>query len=532
MKNSYYLILMLATIAWACKQEPSVSYRNIEKDLTALSSDKYKGRAPMDDSEEGVVSYIAKEMQEAGLEPANGNSWYQEVPVMAVTSRISPTLDIETSKGKLQFKKLTEYVSFSRKVEENINLDRSELIFAGFGITAPEYGRDDFAGIDVKGKTILVFVNDPGYSTTGDYFKGNTMTYYGRWTYKFEEAARKGAAGCFIIHEAGPAGYPWAVVENNGDGTSLYLKPTDGYHDRCSVEGWITQESASRLFEACGLTFEEAKKEALKKNFKPFSLKARVTASMKNSFTYGISRNVCGLIRGTERADEAVVYTAHWDHLGVGRPVGGDSIYNGASDNASAVAWMLEIARVMKKTPPKRSVLFLSVTCEESGLLGSGYYTEHPFFPMNKTVACLNTDGFMFLGKFRDVTVTGYGESELDEILKKEAARQGRYIVADPNPEQGMFFRSDQLPFMKKGVPALFAKGFVEAERYGKSGTRDRTDRFLRETYHKPSDEYHPESGDDLSGVVQDAELFLNIGLQLANSKEWPKWKEGAEFNR
>ena len=512
------------------RSEDAIQYKNIEKHIATLSSDRFAGRMPTTAAEKLTVDYISSQMKEIGLEPANNGSYFQEVPILAVSSRISPTLDFDTPKGLLKFRKMTEYVSFSRKQQPELSLDRSNLVFAGFGITAPEYNHDDFRGMDLKGKTILVFVNDPGYGTNDPYFKGNTMTYYGRWTYKFEEAARHGAKGCLIVHETGPAGYPWKVVSNNGETTKLYLKPEDGYLNRCDVEGWISKPAAEQLFSACGMSFDQAKQMALSRDFKPVELPVKVSGKIFSHFEIKNSNNVCGLIRGSKHSGEVVVYTAHWDHLGVGTKVNGDSIYNGATDNASAVAWMLEIARGFKSAPSvERSVLFLAVTCEESGLLGSGYYAEHPFFPMNKTVACINTDVMLFLGKFKDVMITGSGQSELDHWVEKEAVRQGRYLAPDPNPENGMFFRSDQFPFVKQGVPAIYAKGYVDAKKYGKVETMKLVDRYWKETYHSPSDEYHPDSA-DLSGVVEDAKLLYHVGTDLANSTVWPAWNADSEF--
>ncbi|MBV5311984.1 MAG: M28 family peptidase [Prolixibacteraceae bacterium] len=534
MKN--ILILLAGIFLASCSLvktksgEDAILYKNIEKHIAELSSDKYLGRMPMSSTEQITVDYIAAQMKEIGLEPANNESYFQEVPLLAVSSTISNTLDFETPKGILKLDKMVDYVTFSRKMEAVQSLEQSELVFAGFGITAPEYGRDDFQGMDLKGKTMLVFVNDPGYGTNDTYFKGNTMTYYGRWTYKFEEAARRGAKGCLIIHETGPAGYPWKVVANNGETTKLYLKPENGYNDRCAFEGWISKTAAEKLFAACGMTFDDAKKQAIQKDFKQFALPVKVSGWMKSTFEINASRNVCGLIRGSKQPEEVVVYTAHWDHLGVGTPVNGDSIYNGATDNASAVAWMLEIARGFKAAPaPERSVLFLSVTSEESGLLGSGYYAEHPFFPMNKTVAVINTDVMLFMGKFKDVMLTGSGQSELDEWVRREAEKQGRYIAPDPNPDNGMFFRSDQFPFVKQGVPAIYAKGYVDAEKFGREETMKQVDRYWKETYHSPFDEYNPKT-DDLSGIVEDAKLLYHVGTNLANSTEWPKWKADSEF--
>ncbi len=368
MSRKIFFSLLVVT-AFACQRpaginpEEVITYANIEKHVAELSNDKYKGRMPGSPEEAGVINYIADRMKEAGLEPANGGSYFQEVPLLKVTGTSSPQLLLSSPQGKLELTKQIDYVSFTRKMEENIVLDGSEVVFAGFGIVAPEYGRNDFEGIDVKGKTILVFVNDPGYGTTGDYFRGNEMTYYGRWTYKFEEAARQGARACFIIHETGPAGYGWNVVRNNGESTSLYLMPDDGYASRCDLEGWISLSSAERLFEACGLDLRDMKQQAIDPGFKSFTLPLTATATLSNHFETAVSQNVCGILQGKHHPGEVVVYTAHWDHLGVGTPVDGDSIYNGATDNASAVAWMLEIARAFKTGPqPDRSVLFLSPT--------------------------------------------------------------------------------------------------------------------------------------------------------------------------
>jgi Zn-dependent M28 family amino/carboxypeptidase len=536
MKEPFQIIIVLGILFFGCnpnqsvKDDALIKYGNIEKHIVELASDKYMGRAPMSEAEPLVVEYISNQMKEIGIEGANNGSYFQEVAILSVTSKLSPTMDFETPKGKLSLQKLSEYAAFSQKMENEMVLDNSEVIFAGFGIYAPEFKRNDFEGIDVKGKTIIVFVNDPGYGTTGEYFKGNTMTYYGRWTYKFEEAARQGAKACFIVHETGPAGYPWEVARNNGETTKLYPEPKDGNKDRCSFEGWISKKSAEKLFTACGYSFEEMKQKAVDKNFKPFKLPVTASAKIESSFKHGTSKNVCGLIKGSVRPDEVIIYTAHWDHLGIGTPVNGDSIYNGATDNASAVSWMLEIARAFKNgKQPERSVLFLSVTGEESGLLGSNYYVENPFFAMNKTVACINTDVILFLGKFNDVTVTGFGQSELDNWLEQEAVKQGRYIEADPNPENGMFFRSDQFPFVKHGVPSIFAKGYVDAKKYGKDETLKKISEYWANIYHKPNDEFNKDSA-DLYGLVEDAELFYKVGLNLANSTEWPKWNDDSEF--
>ncbi len=507
-----------------------ITYGNIEKHIRELSDDRYMGRMPMTAAEPLVIAYISGQMKEIGLEGANNGSYFQQVPVLKVTSRISPAMCFNTPSGLLEFQKLTEYVSFTRKMAEEVRIDNTDVVFAGFGIYAPEYHRNDFAGMDVKGKMIIVFVNDPGYGTEGSYFKGNTMTYYGRWTYKFEEAARQGATACLIIHETGPAGYGWNVVSNNGETTKLYLQPDDGYQNRCSLEGWISLSSAQKLFKTCGLNLDSVKKKAISPDFSPFLLPVKASAWIKNSFETGTSNNVCGVIKGKTHPDEAIVYTAHWDHLGIGTSVDGDSVYNGATDTACAVSLLLEVARAFRNSPqPERSVLFLSPTGEESGLLGSEYYCEHPFFETGKTIACINTDVVLFLGKFNDVTITGYGQSELDRWIKKYAKAENRYITTDPNPENGMYFRSDHFPFAKKGIPSVFAKGYTDAERYGKEKTGEFIADYWKKVYHTPQDEYVP-GRDDLTGLVNDARLFYLVGRDLANSTAWPAWNENSEF--
>lgn len=531
------LITALFALA-ACTSHPTsapenlITYQGIEKHIVYLSSDTMKGRMPVSPEETLVTGYLAVQMKEAGLAPVNDGSYFQEVPLLLVTGESSPFLEFTTPRGKLQLAKQISYVSFTRKMEEQIVLDQSEVIFAGFGIVAPEYGRNDFEGVDVRGKTLLVWVNDPGYGTEGPYFRGNEMTYYGRWTYKFEEAARQGARACFIIHEPGPAGYGWNVVSNNGETTRIYLRPDDAYASRCGIEGWISLSAAEQLFEACGMTLEEVKKQSVAPDFRPFTLPVTATATLTNRFDSAVSRNVCGVIPGSKYPGEAVVYTAHWDHLGVGTPVDGDSIYNGATDNASALAWMLEIARAFKAgPPPERSLLFLAPTGEESGLLGSSWYVEHPFFAMDSTVAVINTDVILFLGKFRDITLTGYGYSDLDSLVEAVATPSGRYTVPDPNPENGMFFRSDQFPFVKKGVPAIFAKGYTDAEKYGREMTAGMITAYWQSVYHTPQDEYDPDR-DDLSGLVEDARLFYQVGGVLANSRYWPQFRENQGFGK
>ncbi|HPT32570.1 MAG TPA: M28 family peptidase [Prolixibacteraceae bacterium] len=534
--RKWIILLVSGYLFPACLPDKSgqglITYANIEKHIVELSSDKYQGRMPMTFTESAVTGYIAGQMKEVGLEPAANGSYFQDVPILSVSSTISPDLHFSTPEGTLDLPKMTSYVSFTRKMEKELVLTDSEVIFAGFGILAPEFGRNDFEEVDIKGKTLIVFVNDPGYGTDGDYFRGNTMTYYGRWTYKFEEAARQGAKACFIIHETGPAGYGWNVVSNNGESTKLYLVPENGYSDRCDLEGWISLESARELFSRCGYDLDQLKEKAKSPGFRSFPLPLQVSGWIKNSFQTGVSRNVCGLVKGSVRPEEVVVYTAHWDHLGIGTAVKGDSVYNGATDNASAVSWMLEIARAFTTgAKPERSVLFISPTGEESGLLGAEYYVSHPLFDLKKTVACINTDVLLFAGKFNDVTLTGDGYSELDEWVKEAALAQGRYITSDPEPGNGMFFRSDHFPFVKRGIPSIFAKGYTDAAKLGPEKTREMIKQYWKTVYHSPQDEYVPQR-DDLSGLMDDAVLMYSVGMKLANTTAFPGWKEGAGWKR
>ena len=533
---------MLMILAWSCSSEQN-PLLIAEKSITAgdlgihieiLASDEFEGRKPFTPGEKKTTAYIRKEFERIGLEPGNNGSYFQDVPMVEIKAEISEIMEINTGETELGLKRLEDYTAFTRRISEEINIDDVELVFAGFGIVAPEYNWNDYEDLDVTDKIVLVMVNDPGYGTENkDLFKGHEMTYYGRWTYKYEEAARQGARGILIIHQTGPAGYPWAVVRNGAEGSKLYLQPDDGYENRCELEGWITMEAADKLFRSKGVDREETMKLAAKPGFKGFPMNATVTVSIHNHFRYDFSNNVMVLIRGTDRADEVLIYTAHWDHLGIGRAIDGDSIYNGATDNASAVSWMLEIAEAFSKLPekPSRSLLFLAVTAEEQGLLGAAYYVSHPLFPIEKSVANINTDVILFLGRFRDVTITGFGQSELDDMVERLAKKQDRYILPDPNPENGMYFRSDHFEFARAGIPSIFAKGYSDQVEKGKEWTAEKISDYWKNVYHKPADEYDMKR-DNLDGLVEDAVLFFRLGYELANSDQFPEWKPGSEFKQ
>ena len=510
----------------------SVNNIDLSRDIATLSADSMLGRAPFTLGEERAVAYLQSRMIELGLKPAFDNSYTQNVPMVSIVSKVPETISVNIANKTFKIKADEDYCAWSPTTKPSIKVDKAELIFAGFGINAPEYSWDDFEDMDVKGKIIVVLVNDPGFYT-GDssLFKGNTMTYYGRWRYKFEEAERQGAIGCLIVHEDAPAGYPWAVAGNKNNSPQLYLNSPELESKQCLINGWLTHSAAINLFRSCGLDYETIKNQATQKDFKSFSMNAMLSMCIENSHTKSVSRNVAGIIKGTEKPDEVIVYSAHWDHLGVGRAVNGDSIYNGASDNAAAIAWMFSIAKAFKNSgvEPKRTILFFSPTAEESGLYGTEYLVNNPPFDINKTIACINNDVILFIGKFKDVTVTGLGHSSLDELLADEAAKFNRYIAPDPNPENGMFFRSDQLPFLKAGVPSMFAKGYSHQAELGKEKTQELINSYWKNIYHKPQDEFVPER-DNLDGLAEDVKLFFCFGNRLANENIYPTWKKNSEF--
>lgn len=527
--------LLLGMAACSPSQQPTFDMATLQKDLMEISSDSMMGRAPCSRAEPRTIDYLERRMKQMGLVPAFEDGYLQPVRLVKMYSTPTAPVEVVGDKGKsLSLRSGDDICVWSPNMKDQETLKESPLVFVGFGITAPESNWDDFAGLDLTGKTIVVLVNDPGYYTKDStLFKGSTMTYYGRWRYKFEEAERRGAAGCLIVHEEGAAGYPWAVTSRHSTDPEFYLKREAEKEHRCGVQGWLSKEAAERMLALSGLSYEELKQQALKPGFKPVEMNTKLSVTLTNKWDECVSYNVGGYVKGSERPDECVVYTAHWDHLGMGIPVNGDSIYNGASDNAAAVSWALSIAKAFAETPkaPKRSVLFLIPTAEEPGLLGSEFYVKHPAprLPIDKTVACINSDVILFLGRFKDVTITGMGHSELDDYVRDAAAKQDRYVCADPNPENGMFFRSDQLPFLKAGVPCIFGKGYAEQRELGKEKTQEKINEYWRTKYHKPQDEYNP-AVDNLDGLLEDVQLFYEIGRRLANEDTYPKFNKSSEF--
>ena len=485
------------------------------------------------EGETKTINFLKDELQKMGLQPGNGDSYFQEVPLVEISGTPAETMQVDGPNGSFDLQIGEEFVAYTEREQETVALENSELVFCGYGVVAPEYGWNDYEGIDMKGKTAVVLVNDPGYeSEDSTFFKGNTMTYYGRWTYKYEEAARQGADGIIIVHQTGPAGYPWFVVQNSWGSAKLNLQTPNGNADKCAIQGWVTLTAAVKLLEASGITNYKFFEEAGKPGFKPMPLGVSVSTTVTNTFRKDVSQNVVGMIKGKTNPDEYIIYSAHWDHLGVGRPVDGDTIYNGAVDNASGSAALLAIAEAMGKMEekPDRSIVFLFVTAEEQGLLGSAHYAENPIFPPAKTVANLNMDALNPNGRMKDLTITGIGQSEMDEIAAAAAEKQGRYIIPDPEPEKGYFFRSDHFNFAKVGIPALYAAGGYDHWEKGKEYAMEKQKDYTSVRYHQPSDEYDPATF-ELGGMIQDAQLYLNIGLRLANDIQLnPKWKEGSEF--
>lgn len=541
MKQQIVCLLIVLTVFThiSCKQvddykqaEDSINKKEMIRIVKEFSSDAFLGRKPFTKGEDSAIAFLIREYKRIGLEPANNGSFLQEVPMVEVTDLPDNLMIISAKNKKIELNYKTDFVAFSKQLVDETNLVNSEIVFAGYGIVAPEYNWNDYEGIDVKGKTVVVFVNDPGFETNDpSFFKGNSMTYYGRWTYKYEEAARQGAKGILIIHETKPAGYPWSVTLNGATIPKLYLRPDDNYMSMCALEGWLTWDAAEKLFLKVGYSLPDLKIKAKQKGFKPFEINARINFTMKSTHRFAKSYNVLGILPGTNRADEIIVYTSHWDHLGLGDIQNGDSIYNGAVDNGTTTAWMLEIAEAFAslKERPSRSIVVFSPTSEEQGLLGSKYYAEHPVYPLHKTVANFNNDLMLPFGRYKDVMITGYGQSELDDYVVRFAPEYDRYFLPDPNPHTGMYYRADHFSFARVGVPAIFARGNCDSREHGKEWAYEKETEWLTSFYHKPTDQYDSLTW-DLSGVEDDAKLFFRIGYELANDSVFPEWKEGSEF--
>ncbi len=518
---------------------PNLDTARVLADITRLSSDEFQGRAPGGEGERLTVEYLTTQFKAAGLEPGNQDGTYvQKVPLVGLRPMVTSPFTVKQGGRSRTLRVLGDVVPFSTRVAEEVSLTDSELVFVGYGIQAPEFGWDDFKGVDVKGKTVLMLVNDPPVPGNGPgnldpaAFGGKAMTYYGRWTYKFQKAAEMGAAGVLVIHETEPAGYPFSVAQGMG-GERFNLVTPDKNMSRAAVEGWISLEATTELFTSAGLDFDALKARAATKDFAPVSLKTTASVTLSQTMRTVDSQNVIAKLTGSDPVlkDEYVIYSAHWDHLGVSTvPRDGDAINNGAMDNASGTAAMLEIARAFKAiTPaPKRSIVFLAVTAEEQGLLGSEYYAKFPLYPLDRTLANVNVDGMNMWGRTSDVTVVGYGASDLDDYLAAAAAEQGRTLIPDPESEKGFYYRSDHFNFAKVGIPALYTDdGATFIDKPAGYGQQKR-DEFNKRDYHAPSDEVKPDW--DLAGLAEDGKLLLAVGYRVATAATYPEWKPGNEF--
>ena len=499
--------------------------------IRVLSNDSLMGRQPGSAGEDKTVAYLESQFKSIGLKPGNTDGTYiQKVPMVGITVKGAPTLTFAKGGTKKDLKWRDDYVAWTKHVAPSASLDKSELVFVGYGTEAPEFKWDDFKGLDVAGKTLVMLVNDPPLADTTQ-FGGKRMTYYGRWTYKYDQGMKHKAAGVLLVHETERAGYPFAVVQGK-TAEQFDLVTPDKNMSRSAVEGWITLDQAKALFAMSGQNFDSLKARAATSAFKPVPLGVTATVKLDNTLRTVDSRNVVAKVEGSDPAlkDEYVIYTAHWDHFGIGAKVNGDSIYNGAADNASGVAGLLATAKAFAamKTPPKRSILFLSVTAEEQGLLGSQYYAVTPIYPLAKTLAVINMDALNQWGLTNDVTVIGLGSSELDDYASAAAAEQKRTLRPDAEPEKGFYYRSDHFNFAKVGVPAFDPEAGVDFIGKPAGYGMKMRDEYTANDYHKPSDEIKP--GWDLSGAVQDLDLFLAMGYRIANAAKYPEWRVGNEF--
>ncbi|MHB8053739.1 MAG: M28 family metallopeptidase [Candidatus Aminicenantales bacterium] len=500
--------------------------------VQVLASDEFEGRGPASKGEELTVAYISDEFRKLGLKPPVGGSYVQAVPMARITNDPKAILRIKGKGTGFEFHQGTQFVGWTLQAREEVAVADSDMVFVGYGVVAPEWNWDDYAGADVRGKTVVMLVNDPGFAAKDpELFKGKTMTYYGRWPYKFAEAARHGAAAALLVHETEPASYGWDVVNNSWMGARYSLSTPDGNATRCALDAWISLDMAKAIFSAAGQDYEAMKMAADKRGFRAVPLELKSSITMHDAVQNVISRNVVGLIPGTARPDEVVIYSAHWDHFGVNPAVPGeDKILNGAVDNATGISGLIELARAFMKpnVPHERSLLFLAVTAEEQGLLGSEYYVEHPLFPLAKTVADLNMDAMNVLAPTRDVATGDYGRCDLEDYFKTAAEEEGRVIAPDANPESGGYFRSDHFSFALAGVPAVTAgSGIDDREKGPEYGAKARY-AWAVANYHKPSDEFSPSW--NYAGMIEDLVLYYRVGLRLINETAFPGWKPGSDF--
>lgn len=511
---------------------PELSQQLMVNTVRELSSDEYEGRMPGTAGEEKTVALMTKLFKQAGLKPGNGDSWTQDVPLVSITAKNIQPIEIGKASEPITLEFAKDWVGVTYREQDKIDITNSEMVFVGYGINAPELGWNDYAGVDVKGKTVVILVNDPDFGTDSleGEFGGRAMTYYGRWTYKYEEAARQGAKAALIIHDTKPASYGWNVVESGWSGPQFYAQSANGNMDQTEMNGWIQMSVALRLFDEAGLDLEEQMAAAKQKSFQAVALGLTISTSFENDFQRQQSRNIVGVLPGAKRPDEYVLYTAHWDHLGRCTPApDGDDICNGAIDNATGTAALAALAKAHAKVgAPDRTIVFLAVTAEESGLLGSKYYAQDPIYPLEQTVGGVNMDAFMVAGPARDVIVVGKGKSELDAYLEAALAEEGRVAKNEPTPEKGFYYRSDHFSLAKKGVPMLYFDGGEDLINGGPAAGAAIAADYTKNKYHGPKDEF--DENWDWSGVMADLKVYYAVGRALAMSDEWPNWVEGDEF--
>lgn len=514
--------------------ELGISAKSMREHVSVLASDSFEGRKPFTPGEVKSIRYIEKVFREEGLEPGNGDSYLQEVPMVNLKTDADSSMKVDSKNGSFILKGYDDYVLWTDKPGTGESFNANEVVFAGYGIVAPEYNRNDYAGLDVKNKIVLIMVNDPGFDSNDEnLFHGKTMTYYGRWTYKFEEAGRQGAKGCLIIHNTEAASYPFTVVQNNWNASRLHLDNRGKEEKYADIIGWVSTPTAEKLITAGGAD-PAILKTAWRSDFKPVPLDLKLTTSLRVISTYSVSHNVIAKIIGSKAPQETIIYTAHWDHLGTGKAdETGDTIYNGALDNASGVAALIELGKAFKhmKTPPERTIVFLAVTAEEQGLWGSAYYAENPIFPVDKTIANINMDGITPFEKRNDVVIVGQGQNELEDYVKKYATENKLHISFDIHPEAGSYYRSDHFNFAKVGIPALYVKTGIDVVGKDTAYGRKQNESYTKEHYHRPSDEYDAATW-TFEGGLESIRLLFTIGKQLAFGNLRPKWKDGSEFKK
>ena len=528
----------LSLLATACattaedsaQPQPRIPLETLQSLTREMSTDAFQGRAPGTVGEQRTLELLSREFARAGLRPGNNGSWFQDVPLVEITAQGSPALRVTGGSQPLSFAYRRDMVAGSYRVQPRVGFENSEIVFVGYGINAPERNWNDYAGIDVRGKTVVILVNDPDWQSQGTGpFNGRAMTYYGRWTYKFEEAALQGAAAAFIVHQTEPASYGWNVVESSWTGPQHHLDRAGGNMDQTVANGWLTQDAARRLFAAAGQDFDSLTASAARQGFRavPFT-GLRASMSIDNEIERQRSRNVIGILPGRTRPDEYLLYTAHWDHLGICAPGRPDEICNGATDNATGTAALVALAQAHQQARPERSIVFLAVTAEESGLLGSRFYGENPVYPLARTVAGINMDSLNMAGNTRDFVAIGAGKNELDASLRRILDRRGVRLSPDPSPEAGYYYRSDHFSFARQGVPMVYGRGGEDLVNGGPAAGRAWSQDYRANRYHQPGDEFL--ASWDWSGALRDLEVYFELMTELANGDDWPNWLPGDEF--